>query len=414
MRLAAILFLAGVTLVNAVHASESHVAMPASVGIAETDEQGPVFVDVGGFTLYTYPGDDRPNVSNCNAERYSAISGQGQNPGFLPDHKTRPTCEQAWPPLRPAAQEVPVGEWKIFERHDGSRQWSYRGKPVYTSLYDKRPGDMTGTGGLLARTPLFAPPNVPPGLSARVSSAGYVLTRSDGMTLYTRADQAGPCIGGSCGLRWRPFLAPAAVTLAQADPRWNVEIQPDGSHQWTREGKQLFTYAKDRVPGDLRGLDESGWDPVVLTPPLQPPADITVQMTVDGEVFADKRGMTLYVWHCIDESPDRLPCDTAEASPVYRASICGPPEICINTWRPVVASTGSSPVGSTWTIIPVDPTGRHQYAPADDVEPLMVWAYKGKPVYTYAGDDKPGDIWGHKIRAFVRWGYSMIKADLSS
>ncbi|MCK9504084.1 MAG: hypothetical protein M0Q95_07865 [Porticoccaceae bacterium] len=387
--------------------------MPDAVKVIESDEQGSLFVNAGGFTLYTYPGDDQPNASNCNDKQYHQVLGQGQNPTFLPDPETRPTCEQAWPPLRAESDASPVGDWSVFERHDGTFQWSYKGKPVYTSMYDKSPGDMTSNRGFLARNPLFAPPDVPASMSARITRSGYVLTGSDGMTLYSGVDDTDPC-KDACGREWRPFHAPAMIRLDDADTPWSIEVQADGSRQWARNGKLLYTYGKDRAPGDLQGSAEQGWTPVILSPRLSPPDDISVQMTTEGEVFADKNGMTIYVWNCIDESPDRLPCDTPDAPQVYRTSICGAGETCMNTWRPVVASPGSTAVGTTWTVIPVDPTGAHQYAPADpDVTPLMVWAYQGKPVYTYAGDEEPGDLWGHKIRSFVLWGYSMIKRDLS-
>lgn len=388
--------------------------MPAGVRIVATDELGPLYADARGFTLYTSRSDDKPNQSVCNAERHSAVLGQGQNPGFLPDHQTRPTCEEAWPPLRPSADDRPVGAWGIMTRHDGSRQWTHGGKPVYRSSYDRNPGDITGmSGGFYARAPLFAPPDVPAGVSARITQAGFLLTNSAGMSLYVREGDEGEC-SGACAQQWRPFHAPAMLATEALDGGWSVRETADGARQWVRDGKALFTHVLDRVPGDVRGRDLPGWRAAVLSPPLQPPADITRRMTIDGEVFADKGGMTLYTWHCTDESPDFLPCDVRGASQVYRLGTCGTPENCMATWRPVIASPGSSPVGNTWTIIPIDPTGANQFEPEDPaVEPIMVWAYHGSPVYTYAGDDRPGDIWGHGVRAFVRWGFTMIKTDLS-
>ncbi len=46
-------------------------------------------------------------------------------------------CASAWPPLRVSPSEKsPVGDWTIISREDGSRQWAYRGKPVYTRFHD--------------------------------------------------------------------------------------------------------------------------------------------------------------------------------------------------------------------------------------------------------------------------------------
>src|SRR5690554_748426 len=190
--------------------SSQHLLMPDAVKVIESDEQGSLFVNAGGFTLYTYPGDDQPNASNCNDKQYHQVLGQGQNPTFLPDPETRPTCEQAWPPLRAESDASPVGDWSVFERHDGTFQWSYKGKPVYTSMYDKSPGDMTSNRGFLARNPLLAPPDVPASMSARITRSGYVLTGSDGMTLYSGVDDTDPC-KDACGREWRPFHAPAMI-----------------------------------------------------------------------------------------------------------------------------------------------------------------------------------------------------------
>jgi predicted lipoprotein with Yx(FWY)xxD motif len=59
----------------------------------------------------------------------------------------------------------------------------------------------------------------------------------------------------------------------------------------------------------------------------------------------------------------------------------------------------------------LDPTGEKQYAEPGQKDGLRVWAYRGRPVYTYSGDHEPGDMEGHNIRSFVLWGYSMVRAD---
>jgi predicted lipoprotein with Yx(FWY)xxD motif len=45
-------------------------------------------------------------------------------------------CAAAWPPLATPAGAKPVGDWSVVIRADGSRQWAYRGKPVYTYARD--------------------------------------------------------------------------------------------------------------------------------------------------------------------------------------------------------------------------------------------------------------------------------------
>jgi predicted lipoprotein with Yx(FWY)xxD motif len=57
-------------------------------------------------------------------------------------------CAQNWPPLAVAANAKPMGDWTVVTRDDGSKQWAYKGKPLYTFAKDKKPGDTTGDGFL--------------------------------------------------------------------------------------------------------------------------------------------------------------------------------------------------------------------------------------------------------------------------
>lgn len=389
--------------------------MPAGVKITLTDELGPLYVTAEGFTLYTWRKDDIANESKCNNQRYAKISGQGQNPGYLPDAKTRPSCQQAWPPLAATEADAAIGHWATFKRHDGSLQWSYKGKPVYTASYDQQPGQITGLGNsFYSRNPLFAELDLPMGMAGRLTAQGYTLTNSEGFTLYAQVDAELDC-DKQCEQHWRPHFAPAL--LERVNEQWSTEARADGRRQWLRDGQRLYTFHRDLQPGQLNGSSSSAGSaafyPVILYPRVEPPVAITEQMTSEGKVFADKNGKTLYVWTCVDESPDNLPCDTPDASQVYRLGICGGPAKCMETWQPVPADNDAAPVGHTWTVVEIDPTGRQQYSPHDQsVEPLKVWAYQGRPVYTYNGDKVPGDIVGHGIRSFVVWGFKMIRSDV--
>ncbi|MBP6505758.1 MAG: hypothetical protein KA316_23665 [Rhodoferax sp.] len=55
-------------------------------------------------------------------------------------------CAQNWPPLVAAAGAASDGDWAVIARDDGSRQWAYKGKPVYFWAKDQKPGDRTGDG----------------------------------------------------------------------------------------------------------------------------------------------------------------------------------------------------------------------------------------------------------------------------
>ena len=51
-------------------------------------------------------------------------------------------CLTKWHPLHALAGARPSGEWTLYTRVDGSRQWAYRGFALYTFTGDENPGDM--------------------------------------------------------------------------------------------------------------------------------------------------------------------------------------------------------------------------------------------------------------------------------
>ena len=94
--------------------------MPPGVQASKLTDGTMALTDAKGMTLYTF-GKDQPGVSNCNDN-----------------------CAKNWPPLMAAADAKPMGEWTIVTRADGSRQWAYKGMPLYLWIKDKVPGDNTG------------------------------------------------------------------------------------------------------------------------------------------------------------------------------------------------------------------------------------------------------------------------------
>jgi predicted lipoprotein with Yx(FWY)xxD motif len=53
-------------------------------------------------------------------------------------------CAKLWPPVAAQASDAATGDWSIVTRDDGSKQWAYKGAPLYTFTKDAKPGDMTG------------------------------------------------------------------------------------------------------------------------------------------------------------------------------------------------------------------------------------------------------------------------------
>jgi predicted lipoprotein with Yx(FWY)xxD motif len=89
------------------------------------------------------------------------------------------------------------------------------------------------------------------------SSAGKVLADEKGMTLYTYdKDTKGKSnCSGECAEYWPP-----AKASADAKPAGDLTLikRDDGTMQWADGGKPLYTFAKDKKPGDVTGDGKNG------------------------------------------------------------------------------------------------------------------------------------------------------------
>lgn len=94
---------------------------PAKTG---DSAKGKVLTDGKGMTLYTFEK-DAGGKSACNGP-----------------------CASNWPPLMASAGAKAAGGYTVITRDDGSKQWAYKGKPLYTWKNDKKVGDITGDGFL--------------------------------------------------------------------------------------------------------------------------------------------------------------------------------------------------------------------------------------------------------------------------
>lgn len=98
-------------------------ALPLGTALAQpAASKDGILVGPTLMTLYTFDKD---------SEGKSVCNGQ---------------CATNWPPLTARPDDKPAGDWTIFNRDDGTRQWAYKGKPVYYWLKDSKPGDTTGDG----------------------------------------------------------------------------------------------------------------------------------------------------------------------------------------------------------------------------------------------------------------------------
>src|SRR4051794_4469803 len=53
-------------------------------------------------------------------------------------------CAADWTPLAAGDDSTPFGQYTIVTRDDGTRQWAYKGRPLYAWSKDQKPGDRSG------------------------------------------------------------------------------------------------------------------------------------------------------------------------------------------------------------------------------------------------------------------------------
>ena len=137
-----------------------------------------------------------------------------------------------------------------------------------------------------------------------------------------------------------------------------------------------------------------------LEVPMPPGFRVEVS-ELEGPVFADAQGRTLYAWparllrngyageqkgtpRCYDE----VLTETAGLMSPYPAGVLLPEldkrPSCTDLWPPVLAAEGAEKVGK-WTVI-------------DRKDGKKQWAYDEEPLYTSVRDSKPGDVLGGTSR----------------
>jgi len=392
--------------------------MPAGFQIVGTELEGPVFANAEGKTVYTWPvkvirnaaTGDRPNapsICNDDIERetigYNSPYPAGSE---LPDANHRPTCEQHWPAVLASSDAQPVGNFKTITRKDGTKQWAYKGYPLYTSHLDTRRGDTVGGShrhsrdghGGVKRLPALPPAAVPPQFKVMTVALGQMVVTDTTMSVYTydKDTATKSNCSGTCLDRWKPIVAP---DFAVSRGMWSTIVRDDGIKQWVYRGKPVYTYNLDPKENSVVGSDEPGWNNVYLHRAPSAPKGFQLVDTRAGQVLATPEGKTIYFYKCAEDTAVTLQCEDLDSPQEYRLAMCGKFDVdrCLRNFPYVVADKNAKSDSMAWSVIYVNPrTGRA--AKEDDAGALRVWAFRNKPIYTFSGDRKVGDIeadsWG--------------------
>lgn len=226
-------------------------------------------------------------------------------------------------------------------------------------------------------------------LLSRPTPTGPVLTNADGRTLYVFVDdlitKAPSACTGDCTHDWLPALAPLHIVVGPGvTGTVGTVVRSDGRRQLTMDGRPLYTFSGDRAPGEVRGngignlwwaMTPSGLTATLYAAPKSSygpaaPTTLTVVRTAAGPVVANSHGQVLYDY--TDDSATKSACVA---------------DWCLVDWPPLqVSGAPSVPATITATVGVLDrPDGITQ------VE------LGGHPLYTFAGDLRPGDARGQGI-----------------
>jgi predicted lipoprotein with Yx(FWY)xxD motif len=340
-------------------------AVPAAV-VMEEQGHGSLIKDADGMSLYFTELDQVSGKSACID-----------------------ACAEQWPPLTAGDEAVASGDWQPITRDDGSRQWAFRGQPLYLFSSDKAPGDDFGDGFRNAWHIAIRLIDTPSTVEIRRTMLGHILVDAANETAlyFSDADEPGKSVCDlTCTQTWLPLTAPLMATGRDA---WSINTREDGTRQWSFDNVPLYRFSGDWNTGDTHGDQvDASWHVAVLEPPQPIPEWVTVQGSDAGNVLADERGLTIYGR---DQARVYNPPADIHALRQKATGDCGV-ECPGSFWRPVIAAEDSRAVAS-WSLV-------------DRKDGKRQWVFKGEPLYIHARDGIPGDL--HGIRSGDRSWHALM------
>lgn len=368
--------------------------------------------DEHGRTLFV-SDKDQPNVSNCTGE-----------------------CSREFPPAVALPGSVAAGDWTLVVRADGSKQWGYKGKPLYrfaretkinevvdnliqrqfrgagleddysdAEFMPKRDIILPPDGWQVARFEPVAGMQTPAAINRQdiPAASALGLVDADGKTLYTldaKPGQDDAACGNDCKRQWQPLLA---GELSNPVGAFSLTSREDGTSQWVYRGAPLFTYRDDFVPGDVNGRGRGGTVAVLAQHFM--PAGVTIrEERAMDKILATADGLPLYSRYSY-ELVNLF--NRREFKFSYRkgkeVGTGGCNAECLQNWRPLLAPADAQSQGF-WEIFAREDGTRQ-------------WAYKGFAQYTYSNDEPNGGAHGHNLYDYIvgdTGSYKLSDAHLDS
>ena len=305
-------------------------------------------------------------------------------------------CADAWLPLAATVATTFGADWSLIARDDGTKQWSFKGNPLYTAkgatdatpyktctVPSRRSDAAHEAPAAEAPAPcvaLFEPGKdlpVPDGIAvADVANAnGAALVDTNGLTLYAFSGDPKrdglACTGQPCSVAWTPLAAPE---LAVPVGEFSVVARADATPQWAFRGRPLYLFKADLAVGDANGIGvDPKWDVAVVARYFQPPGVVVRLAAGFGTIWTTSAGMTLY-------DQNRGGERRRSTARVRSNAVLTCDGDCRTQWHPF-AAPAEAYASSFWTVV-TSPEGGKQ------------WAYRDKPLFTYAEDRQPGEMKG--------------------
>jgi len=214
-------------------------------GIAiRTVDIGKVLADMRGMTLYYSDRDD------CTG-----------------------ACLDSWTPAQAPMAANAKGDWNVIRRADGTAQWAFRGKPLYSSRLDVKPDQVNGDGvGGVWHAAIIQPlPKAPQGITLTRTAIGMVYADAAGHTLYAwfqpQENLKRTCGDACMHAYWQPM---PASDMPVSGTGWTAFDRGDGTRQLAYGGLPVYRFSRDAKAGDIAGFNygyradqQSGaWQPI--------------------------------------------------------------------------------------------------------------------------------------------------------
>ncbi len=193
--------------------------------------------------------------------------------------KSEPKDTSQWTPLYASSLALPLADFSIARRGDGTHQWAYKGQRLYTYNGDYSGTDINGVIQKDAHIAMAYRYFIPAELAIHVfPTRAPMMTTAKGLAVYTEAPyhlQYGGretrggyhysyaeaksvgtrgCIA-ECTRTWRPVIAPSG---ALPSAFWQVAGAAGRLEAMGLQGQAaLYTYVGDSAPGDIKGNNKA-------------------------------------------------------------------------------------------------------------------------------------------------------------